>query len=157
MFGSFGELELGVNSNKKIMFDDFTSSESSKWVKHDVSNIKSPSEFLKDENKEIKFSLVFRRDFGFEPWDELEKIRKIKENGFVETLVLGTKIIGKFYIEKIDIKYDFIDNKGGIWDIKIDLSLVEYSNENYNEPDKIENTEVRNRKGKLDYGTGDVK
>lgn len=129
--GSFGSVTFEYTTDKKYLFDGISGADKARWAKHDLLNVKPRSEFLGDGDSNLKVPILLKAINGLNPYNELLKLRKLKSTGAIESLIIGKNTLGKFYIESIDWSFDKVDNTGSIWDIKADLTINEYCDEEY--------------------------
>ncbi|MBN1469436.1 MAG: phage tail protein [Fusobacteriaceae bacterium] len=156
MLGSYGAIPFEASSSRILTINEMDVSESARWQKHEVNNVRPRSEFIGDEGQEINLKIGLKAVLGVNPRAILKAFQNIKRNGGVEPLVLGTEILGNFYIENIGAQYKQIDNRGNIWDIMMSLKLSEYCTETLEDVKKTQNTYKTKSKGTLNYKTGQV-
>lgn len=157
--GSFGEFVFEANSDVIKSFSDFSLDSEARWAEHEMLNVKKRAEFLSDGDKKASFSLKLSAELGVNPSEERDFLSDLKSQGAVEYLIIGTRVIGKFYIKSISEEYSKIDNSGTIWEIKLKITLNEYCEDTYLETKAVntKNTSTNNQGNKtLDYNTGKV-
>lgn len=157
--GNFGEFVFEASSDVIKSFSDFSLESEARWAEHDMINVKKRAEYLSDGDKKGSFSLKLSAELGVNPSTERDFLYNLKANGAVEYLIIGTRVIGKFYIKSISEEYSKIDNNGIIWEIKLKISLNEYCEDTYQETKLINNkntTNVNQGNKTLDYNTGKV-
>ena len=156
MIGSFGDITFESNSSRILTINDFNMSEGARWQKHEVNNVAERSEFLGNSASSVTLKVGLKASLGVNPTLHYKRFQALKKVGAVESLLLGTEVIGKFYIVGLDHEKKYIDNFGNVWDIVLTIKLSEYCEETLEEVKKTNNTYKQNKKGKLDYKTGQV-
>lgn len=142
--GYFGEVVFEVNSDKILTTEKFSWNKKSRWAEHETINVKNRSEFLGAGKKNMSISIKLSAFQGVNPQKELDKIEEIEANGLVEPLSIGKKFHGNFYIDTLSVEHKKTDNKGAILECLVDLSLIEFCNEKFEDVKKqIENAKKK--------------
>lgn len=127
--GNFGKLITFETSDAKVLnFNDFQRTVSANWTKHERIGKKPQSEFLNAELQGLTFSIVLDARHGVRPRTTIESIEAAVESGRVESLVIGSKKVGKnkWKITQMGEVWNTVLNKGELVRATINLTLEEY-------------------------------
>lgn len=128
LVGSLGEVPFIVARGLVRTFSDYSREGSGRWAKHDLIGQKPVLEYLGEGIEKISFKMLLRADHGLNPENEVEKLRKMRDNGEIVVLILADKPVGNnsWIIESIGESVTFWDAFGNARSISIDISLQEY-------------------------------
>lgn len=129
--GTFGPVTFEVSAEKTRTFDDFQRKTSAKFEEHAIIGQKAKLEFISPGLDEISFQVIFSAFHGLNPLKEANQLREIVQKGEYLPLIIGGKTLGNYAIENISEAWKYIDNKGYVLYIAVDVSLKEY----YLDPD----------------------
>lgn len=126
--GGYGPLSFIVAGNYINTFDDFQRSGESRWAKHELIGKKPVLEFLGQGCESITFTMNFDVLFGVKPERELEKLRRIRDNGENYALVLGDKPVGKnnWVITGLAEAVKAFDGWGDMIKATVTVTMTEY-------------------------------
>lgn len=157
--GYYGDFVFEASNKKVKSFDNFNLDSDSRWAEHEMINVKKRSEFLSDGEKKATMNILLSIDLGVNPVTERDILADYKATGALNYLVIGSRVIGKFYIKSISEEYSKIDGNGVIWEIKLKVTFNEYCEDTYTET-KSTSTEKTARTPTvtktLNYDTGAV-
>jgi phage protein U len=125
--GTFGPVTFEVSTQKTRTFDDFNRKTSAKFEQHDIIGIKPKLEFVAPGLDEISFQVIFSAFHGLNPLNEANQLRSIVQKGEYHSLVIGGKVLGNFVIENISEAWKYVDGRGNVLYIAVDVSLKEYT------------------------------
>lgn len=127
--GSIGAIPFVVSAEKIRTFHDFSRTGAGRWAKHDLVGRKPVLEFLGPDIEKISMKIQLRVDHGINPESELERLRKMRDDGEVFPLILGGSPVSNEYwtIESIGENVSFWRAGGKISSVTVDISLQEYS------------------------------
>lgn len=158
--GSYGDFVFVANSNQIKSFDNFNLESESRWSEHEMINVKKRSEFLSDGEKKATLDILLSIDLGVNPADERDILADYKATGAINYLIIGSRVIGKFYIKSMSEEYSKIDGAGVIWEMKLKVTFNEYCEDTYTETKSTstKNTTSTTTAGTktLNYDTGTV-
>ncbi|SDD89981.1 phage tail protein [Sporomusa acidovorans] len=129
--GTFGPVTFEVSAEKTRTFDEFQRKTSAKFEEHAIIGQKAKLEFISPGLDEISFQVIFSAFHGLNPLNEIKQLREIVQTGEYHPLIIGGETLGNFAVESISEAWKYIDNKGFVLYIAVDVSLKEY----YVEPD----------------------
>lgn len=93
LVGYMGSIPFITSRHYLMTFDDYNRSSEGRWAKHKIVGQKPTLEFLGPDTENISMKIQLRRDHGVNPDAILERLRKMRDDGEVFTLVLGSKVI----------------------------------------------------------------
>lgn len=128
LVGSYGDITFMARRGMVCTFDDYSRGSSARWAKHDVMGKKPVMEFIGPDIEKITFTMQFRTANGIVPEVMLDKLRKLRDQGKPQLLVLAGRPVGKNYwvIESLGEAVKFWGKYGNIESVEIDVSLTEY-------------------------------
>ncbi len=114
--------------NRIRTFDGFSRAGSARWGIHEIIGQKPLLEFIGPGQEEISFSVRLDISLGVNPSEELEKLRKIRDTGTVNLLVVGGKAITTNYwlIESLKEEHKVFDGRGFLMSAIVEINLKEY-------------------------------
>jgi phage protein U len=130
--GSLGSIIFEVSYTddqlKVFTFDGLKRSNKIRIGKHEVIGAKPITEIIGPDLGEVKFTMLLSASLGINPLQAMTDIYTAFNAGTPMTLMLGQYVIGNYQwiISDIGEDYDKIDNRGNVWQMKIDISLQEY-------------------------------
>lgn len=157
--GYYGDFVFEASSKKIKSFDNFNLDSDSRWAEHEMINVKKRAEFLSDGEKKATMDILLSIDLGVNPATERDILAGYKATGALNYLVIGSRVIGKFYIKSISEEYSKIDGKGVIWEMKLKVTFNEYCEDTYTETKSTSSkstTSTSSGTKTLDYDTGTV-
>ncbi len=128
MLGSLGPVIFEVSAERVRTFDKLKRNGTGRWATHEIIGKKSVLEFLGPEIEEISFSMRFDVMLGLNPSDEVKVLRDLRDTGEVVSLIIGGKPVteNKWVVISVSEDNPYIDNKGNILVINVDVSIKEY-------------------------------
>ena len=129
--GTFGPVTFEVSAEKTRTFDEFSRKTAAKFEEHAIIGQKAKMEFISPGLDEISFQVIFSAFHGLNPINEVKQLREIVQTGEYHSLIIGGETLGNFVIDNISEAWKYVDNKGNVLHIAVDVSLKEY----YVEPD----------------------
>ncbi|OPJ63679.1 phage tail protein [Clostridium chromiireducens] len=131
MIGYFGDVVFETSDKRILTFTDFKYQSAGRWEKHNVIGKKPKSEFIGPDLDSVTFSITLNGSFGIKPREEMEKWISKVNNGVVDVLVLGNKVLGqdKWKVSQVSEAWDTFFNRGELYSGKIDVTLEEYITE----------------------------
>ena len=126
--GAFGNVVFEVSSFKVKTFDDFNYSVKARFAEHKLLNQLPALEFLGEDAADISLSVALNSKLGINPRKEFQTLNDLCRNGQAEYLVIGTKVIGKFFwvIDNLKLTANIFDGHGNIMIANVDISFKEY-------------------------------
>lgn len=131
LVGFLNQTPFSVSASTIRTFNDYTRSGSGRWSKHDLIGQKPKLEFLGPDIEKISFKMQLRADQGISPQTELKRLRDIRDQGQVVSLVLGYKPVGGGFwvIESLDEAVKYWTKYGHIYCAEVTVTLQEYAEE----------------------------
>ncbi len=124
--GTFGTVIFEVSTEKSRTFDEFNRKTAAKFEEHAIIGQKAKLEFISPGLDEISFQVIFSAFHGLNPLKEADQLREIVRKGEYHPLVIGGKVIGNFVLESLSESWKYVDNRGNVLHIALDVSLKEY-------------------------------
>lgn len=117
-----------VSQFKVLTYDEYKREGKSRYAKHDLVNATPLLEWLGRELGEISFKMTFTVTLGVNPAEELDKVRRLCDDGIADYLILGNAVIGDnlWVIESVSEAVSAWDNAGNILVASLDVRLKEY-------------------------------
>lgn len=127
--GAFGDIVFEVSDTVARTFRDFQKTVQARWAVHNILGHEPVAEFIGPGQKEISLPVTLNALFlGGKPIeDELAGIEKMADDGAVGTLVIGDRVIGKFYLDSVSETVSHFGGKGEFTHAEVTLSLKEYA------------------------------
>lgn len=127
--GSWGkDIVFSVDDKKVFSPSTIERSGSARWASHEIIGSKPKSEFLGPGIDQIQMDITLDINFGIKPIKMIEKLKKAKDTGKVNTLMIGTNKIGsyKWLIESMSDKWETVYSKGQLAKAKVSLTFKEF-------------------------------
>lgn len=125
--GNWGKTIVFRTSDKRILtFQNFNRQVTGKWAKHTAIKKMPRTEFVGPEQDKVTFTMVLSAAHGVKPRDTLKKIRTAVRAGKVNSLVIGKKKLGDFYITTVSEEWDVVFRKGQLWQASVDVTMEQY-------------------------------
>lgn len=125
--GNWGKTIVFKTSDKRILtFQNFNRQVTGKWTKHTAIKKMPRTEFIGPEQDKVTFTMVLSAAHGVKPRDTLKKLRKAVRNGQVNSLVIGKKKLGDFYITTLSEEWETVFRKGQLWEASVDVTMEQY-------------------------------
>lgn len=127
--GSWGkDIVFSVDDKKVFTPATFERSGSARWASHEIIGGKPKNEFLGPGTDQIQMDITLDVRLGIRPVKMIEKLKKAKDTGKRNTLMIGTTKIGnyKWYIESMSDKWETVYSKGKLAKAKVSLTFKEY-------------------------------
>ncbi|MDR3353942.1 MAG: phage tail protein [Synergistaceae bacterium] len=127
--GAFGDVVFEVSDSVVRTFKDFQKTTAPRWAVHSILGHSPVAEFVGPGQTEISLPVVFNALLlgGKTIEDELEEIEKMAAEGTVGTLVIGERVIGKFYLDNVSETVSRFGGKGEFTHAEATLSLKHYA------------------------------
>lgn len=126
--GVFGDVIFEVSSKKVMTFSGFKRSGSGRWADHERIGMKPISEFIGPGKEEISFTIQLNVSLGVNPIRELEKLRRIRDNGETRGIIIGDDFISKslWTLESLQETHEIYDANGQLLVADVELMIKEY-------------------------------
>nr|DAE21209.1 MAG TPA: hypothetical protein [Caudovirales sp. ctkvU4] len=126
--GSMGGIRFTVSSFKTLTLDEFSREGAPRLATHELIGNKAVTEFLAPGVDTISFKIRLRAENGINPYKELQKLRKMKEEGQVFPVFIGYHPLSqhKWMIKSMGEAVPFWTMHGAMQSITVDISLQEY-------------------------------
>ena len=92
--------------------------------------LKKPiSQYVGPSLDEISMEIMLSAQFGVHPQEEFNKLIRLQRDGWVVSIIIGTSGFGtyRWRIDKLDMNFQLITNKGFIATAPINISFREYA------------------------------
>lgn len=129
MIGYLGEIVFETSDRKILNFTDLKMSLSPRWGRHEPVMSIPQAEFIGPGYKTVTFTMNLNVNNNISPRVQYEKLLNLTNKGEVLPFFLGERPVGNFVITNLDINPKTIDNRGGIWNGSVSISLEEYGDE----------------------------
>lgn len=134
VYGSFGsaitfEVDDPYNDfgNRLIKVPSQIQRESrARWTTYNLLGRKPKKSFEGPEAAQVTLSITLNADHGVNPRSTLDEIRQAIEKGTVNDLIIGGKVIGKYYIESMAETWDRFFQGGGVTHATGEIIFAEY-------------------------------
>lgn len=125
--GTLGSVVFETSSKTVKTFRDYKRNCSARIGTHEIIGRKPVLEFLGPGIETVTFSVLLNSALGVKPEEEIEKLRKIRDEGQVVHLIMNNKPVtnNKWMLESID-EENTLGKGGAIVAIKASISLKEY-------------------------------
>ena len=126
--GCLGDIAFQVSSDMVRTISNVTWSGSANYNTHARHLTHSLTEFTGVGPDEISFAIVLSAFLGVNPMADLNKIWEYERSGQALTLIIGSKIYGKYrwVIHSHTVKLEHFDGNGDVLSATVSLSLLEY-------------------------------
>ena len=127
--GIWGNRIVFETSDRRILtFSGMTRKVSGRYSKHSMIGKKDHPEFMGPGNGSISFKILLDISFGIKPREIMESIEEAVENGEVNYLIIGGRMIGKnkFYISSVSEAMNEVMGRGEIVQATLNISMEEY-------------------------------
>lgn len=133
-YGSFGSaIKFAVNDpyndkgKRLIRVPSQIQRESrARWTTYNLLGRKPKKAFEGPEAAQVTLSITLDADHGVNPRSTLDKIRQAIEKGTVNNLIIGGKVVGKYYIESMAETWDRFFLGGGVTHATGEIIFAEY-------------------------------
>lgn len=129
--GFLGTTPFIASRWKVRTFDEYSRQGEARWQSHDIIGEKPLMEFIGPGLEEISFQMLLRQDLGVSPETELEKLRRLRDNGEVVPLIIGNKPVGDGFwvITSLSEQVPFWSRFGHAQSAQVTVTLKEYHEE----------------------------
>ncbi len=129
LVGFMSDIPFIVSSKYIRTFDDYGRSSGGRWSQHDIIGAKPVLEFLGPDVEKISFTMHLRADQGVNPAKEIEKLRKLRDDGKCFPLVIGGKMVtdNLWVLESLDETVAYWGKLGSMLSAKVTVTLKEYA------------------------------
>jgi phage protein U len=134
---SLGVLKAGSDAASQIVFQVSDSlvrtwqeakrDGEARWMEHEVFEGKPVSEFIGPGLDSIELSVRLDLSLGLVPRDELRKMRKFRDNGYVSQFTIGGGYVGQYKIKTLAEQWNRWSKQGVLMTAVATLSLGEYA------------------------------
>lgn len=127
--GSWGkEIVFSVDDKKIFAPSSLERTGSARWANHEIIGQKSKSEFLGPGTDQIQIEIILDVTLGVKPSAIIEKLKKAKDTGKVNPLIIGSNRFGKYKWAIVDMtdKWETTYAKGQLVRAKVSLTFKEY-------------------------------
>lgn len=127
MIGVFGNIVFSVSQYQVKTFKNMSKDTGVRVAQHDVIGSKPVVEFLGDDLATFNFDMVFSKQLGTNPQDEIDNLERLRENGIICVLIIGGIVYGEYLIEKLGTTFDNFYRNGELVKASVSVSLMEYN------------------------------
>lgn len=125
--GTWGDLVFEVSSDRMRTWQSKSRSGEARYADHEVHLAKPVAEFLGPSLDSFTVSMRFDAERGVNPEDELAKLRKARDTGQVETLVIGGAPVFDCTLRGLNEDHRHHDKEGHILVAIAELTFKEYN------------------------------
>ena len=125
ILGSFGSVIFQVSAGAVETFNKLQLTQSVSYQGHKVHGGRTVQEFTGHDAAKLSMEITLSAFFGIDPKKELDKLEKLKNSKETCTLVLGTDICGKWYLQSVSQDYQHVYLDGRLMQCKVSLSMIE--------------------------------
>lgn len=129
MKGMLGDALFSMGDSQAVrLIGSMTWSGSIRTTVHEVHGESAATEFTGHDADQIELKLIFSRDFGVEPMDEMSKLWTYMRNAEAIPLTIGNHAYGKYrwVITSISNDLQYFDRDGDVQHCETTVSLQEY-------------------------------
>lgn len=125
---TLGDVAFEVSAQLTKTIKDLSRESTPRWAAHEIIGRKPLLEFVGPGAESISFTIQLYEALGVKPEPELEKLRKMRDEGETVLFVLAGKPVTEnlFVIEKMSEKTLFADGKGTALAVEVSLTIKEY-------------------------------
>lgn len=124
--GGFGPVVFEVSDQRILTWSSLSRTKRAKFGTHNVMNSKQRLEFQGVDLQDVSMTIRLNSEFTH-PEAEIKKMLDMVEEGKAHTLLLGSKVIGKFVLQRMRETRKYTDGAGNILTAEISLKLKEYN------------------------------
>lgn len=125
--GSLGDVVFKIDDKTMQTFTELNWDSKASYSKHSRHMKKQLVELTGFEADEVSFTMTLSAYLGVNPEKMLKKLENLKNTGAVNTLVLGTTVIGsKWVVEQIKRKVQNTYKDGTLVSCEVTVTLLEY-------------------------------
>ena len=126
--GCLGDIIFEVSNKTIRTFDTITRSGSARYAEHKRHLKRTLTEFLGINTEKVSFAIELMRELNVDVDRDIDRIIDHADNGTPLTLVVGTKVIGKYMwtIQNYKVRMQNYDEKGNVAGAVVSLTLLEY-------------------------------
>ncbi|GHV50446.1 hypothetical protein FACS1894216_02670 [Synergistales bacterium] len=127
--GAFGNIAFEVSDSVIRTFKEFQRTTPARWAVHEIMADAPVAEFIGPGQKEISLPIQLNALFlgGRTIEEELEEIGDMVSNGTAGTLVIGERVLGKYYLESVSETVSHFGGRGEFTTAEVTLSLKHYA------------------------------
>lgn len=128
MIGYFGGVIFETNDKRICTFNNLKRTISASYSEHKRYRKKSELEFEGPGNQIVTFEMKFVAGHGIRPYQMVQEIIQLCEDGVVNSFVIGGHLVGngKWVIKSIDEDYKEVWNRGELISVSITVTAEEY-------------------------------
>lgn len=131
MIGTFGDIVFETSRDKILTFSDFVRKRSATFAEHLVVDAKPRLQFTGLGLDDISFAVRLDASLGIHPEDHLARFRDVQAAGASCHLIIGGKVLGRFYLVSLTESRSHIDRQGQPWRVDLTLTLREDASDVY--------------------------
>lgn len=135
MIGYLGSVVFRASSFNILTFRDLEISLSPRWGEHSPVMDTPKQEFIGPGARTLSLLVSLNIRHNVDPQKQFEKLTEAANIGEVLPFFLGNKAMGNYVIREVKMAYKIVSNKGRVWNGDINLTLKEYGDEPYIQPD----------------------
>lgn len=127
--GSWGkDIIFSVDDKKVFTPTSLERSGSARWTNHEIIGKKAKGEFLGPGTDQVQIEITLDVALGVKPIKMIEKLKKAKDTGQVNPLIIGPNRLGSYKWAIVDMsdKWETTYSKGQLAKAKVSLTLQEY-------------------------------
>ena len=126
--GQLGSVSFVASSKTLQTFDNMQQKSSASYSSHKLHMKKPMLELTGFDSDEISFEMTLSAFTGAKPVKIYEKLIKMKDNGKIVSLVLGTKVIGyQWVITDVSRTFKHVFKDGSIVSLDVSVTIKEYN------------------------------
>ena len=128
VIGTWGDIVFETSDLCVRNFSGLTHSAKGRWAVHETLQCKPKAEFVGPGQNEQQLTIRLSNSLGVDPRAEFEKIGTMILQGKHAPFLLGEKVIGngEWYAEENGTTFTYIDPRGVVQFIEMQLSMKEY-------------------------------
>lgn len=135
MIGYLGAVVFRASTFNILTFKDLEVSLTPRWGEHAPVMDTPKQEFIGPGAKNLSLMISLNVRHGVDAEAQFEKLTEAANTGEVLPFFLGNKAMGNYVIKEVKMAYKVITNRGRVWNGDINLTLKEYGDEPYIQPD----------------------
>lgn len=126
--GTMGDIQFTVSSRKVYTFSDYGRSSEPRIATHEIIGKKPILEFINPGLEEVSMTITLSAAFGVNPYEEVEKLRRMRDTGEVFNVFIGGKPLSQnqWMLVSMPEKVNAWDGRGNMLSLTVTVTLREY-------------------------------